>query len=114
LLLLSREASVVIAAILSVVYFEGTASKFFSPSNVANLAEYTATIAIIAAGEVMVLICGEVDLSVGQVYVLVPFVMYYSNAAGLRYVVQSSWDSSWEHRWGSSTSCFGSPHLSTP
>jgi len=86
-LLHSREISILIAAIMLVVYFQSTAPEFLSPGNVANLAEYTATTAIIAAGEVMVLICGEVDLSVGQVYALVPFVMYYANAAGLPYVV---------------------------
>jgi simple sugar transport system permease protein len=86
-LLHSREISIVIAAIMLVVYFQSTAPEFLSGGNVANLAEYTATTAIIAAGEVMVLICGEVDLSVGQVYALVPFIMYYANVAGVPYVV---------------------------
>src|SRR5438874_5973384 len=73
-LLHSREASIVIAGTVLVIYFQSTAAAFLSPSNVANLAEYAATTAIIAAGEVMVLISGEVDLSVGQVYALSPFV----------------------------------------
>jgi simple sugar transport system permease protein len=86
-LLHSREASILIAGILLVVYFQTTAPAFLSPGNVANLAEYAATTAIIAAGEVMVVICGEIDLSVGQVYALAPFVMYYTNAAGVPYLV---------------------------
>ena len=85
-LLRSREASIAIAGIVLVVYFQSTAPAFLSASNVANLAGYSATTAIIAAGEVMVLISGEVDLSVGQVYALAPFVMYYAQRAGVPFV----------------------------
>ncbi len=84
-LLRSREASIAVAGVLLVVYFQSTAPAFLSGGNVANLAEYTATTAIIAAGEVLVLVCGEVDLSVGQVYALAPFVMYYGHGAGIPY-----------------------------
>jgi simple sugar transport system permease protein len=86
-LLHSREASIAIAGIALIVYFQSTASAFLSPSNIANLAEYAATTAIIAAGEVMVLICGEVDLSVGQVYALAPFVMFYAHEAGIPFLL---------------------------
>ena len=85
-LLHSREASIAIAGIALVVYFQSTAGAFLSASNIANLAEYAATTAIIAAGAVMVLISGEVDLSVGQVYALSPFLMYYANRAGVPFV----------------------------
>ena len=85
-LLHSREASIAIAGIVLVVYFQSTAGAFLSASNIANLAEYAATTAIIAAGAVMVLISGEVDLSVGQVYALSPFLMYYANRAGVPFV----------------------------
>jgi hypothetical protein len=44
--------------------FSEQAPVFLSSSNIANFAQYMATTAIIAAGEVMVLVCGEVDLSV--------------------------------------------------
>ncbi len=43
--------------------------------------------AIIAAGLVMVLIAGEVDLSVGQVYALSPFVMYFAQQAGVPFLL---------------------------
>ena len=72
----SREASVAIAGLLLVVYFQSTAPAFLSPGNIGNLAGYTATTSIIAAGEVMVVIAGEIDLSAGQVYALCPFVMF--------------------------------------
>src|SRR5260370_29753007 len=82
----SGEASIAIAGIVLVIYFQSTAPVFLSVSNIANLAEYAATTAIIAAGGVMVLISGEVDLSVGQVYALSPFVMYYAHEAGVPFV----------------------------
>ena len=52
----------------------------------ANLSGYAATTAIIAAGQVMVRISGEVDLSVGQVYALSPFVMYHAQQAGIPFL----------------------------
>ncbi|MBV9298672.1 MAG: ABC transporter permease [Verrucomicrobia bacterium] len=85
-LLHTREASIAIAGVVLVIYFQSTASAFLSAGNIANLAGYAGTTAIIAAGEVMVLICGEVDLSVGQVYALSPFVMYYVHGAGVPFV----------------------------
>ena len=86
-LLRSREASTAIAGIVMVIYFQSTAPAFLSPSNIGNLAEYTAMTAIIAAGLVMVLIAGEVDLSVGQVYALAPFVMYFAQKAGVPFLL---------------------------
>ena len=78
-----REASIFIAAALLAAYFQSTNSAFLSLANVENLIDYTATTSIIAAGEVMVLVCGELDLSAGMVYALTPFVMYFATAAGL-------------------------------
>ena len=85
-LLRSREASITIAAILLIIYFWSTAPAFLSVGNIANLAEYAATTAIIAAGEVMVIICAEVDLSAGMVYALAPFVMFFAHQAGVPFV----------------------------
>lgn len=79
----SREACIAIAALVLIVCFWSTAPAFLSIGNVANLAEYAATTAIIAAGEVMVIICAEVDLSAGMVYALAPFVMYFAHEAGV-------------------------------
>ena len=86
-LLRSREASIALPAFVLIIYFQSTAPAFLSPSNIGNLAEYTAMTAIIAAGLVMVLISGEVDLSVGQVYALSPFVMYFAQQAGVPFVL---------------------------
>jgi simple sugar transport system permease protein len=83
----SRESSIAIAGIVLVIFFQSTAPVFLSPGNIGNLAGYTATTSIIAAGEVLVLISGEVDLSAGQVYALCPFVMFYVQQAGVPFVL---------------------------
>ena len=78
-----REVSILLAGALLAIYFQSTNPAFLSLSNIENLVDYTATTAIIAAGEVMVLVCGELDLSVGMVYALTPFVVYFAAASGL-------------------------------
>ena len=83
ILLRWREASILLACVLLAAYFQSTNSTFLSVSNIQNLIDFTATTAIIAAGEVMVLVCGELDLSVGMVYALVPFIMHFLVADGL-------------------------------
>ena len=83
----SREASIAITGLALVVYFQSTAPAFLSEGNIGNLAGYTATTAIIATGEVMVLIACEVDLSAGMVYALCPFVMFYAQQAGIPFVL---------------------------
>lgn len=78
-----REASILLAGVALVIYFQVTSSAFLTWNNVGVLSQFATAAAIIAAGEVMVLICGELDLSVGQVYALTPFVMYFAEQAGL-------------------------------
>ena len=82
-LLRYRELSILIAGILLVIYFQVSSSAFLSSDNLQNLVQYTGTTAIIAAGEVFVLVCGELDLSVGMVYALTPFVMFFAASAGV-------------------------------
>src|SRR5215471_854127 len=83
ILLRRREASIIIVAIILVVYFQASNQNFLTPANIRTISQFLAPTAIIAMGEVMLLICGEIDLSVGSVYALAPFIMYFSNQAGL-------------------------------
>lgn len=83
ILLRHREASILIAGILLVIYFQLSSSAFLSAANLANLVQFSGTTAIMAAGEVFVLVCGELDLSVGMVYALTPFIMFFAASAGL-------------------------------
>ncbi len=74
-----REATVLVVTVGLLLYFGITnASTFASRTNAIDLlSEIAAPIAIIAIGEVLLLICGEIDLSVGFVYTFAPFVMYF-------------------------------------
>jgi simple sugar transport system permease protein len=75
-----REASVFIVVVVLVLYFgviSSASSAFFSKLNLENISYGTAPFAIIAVGEVMLLVCGEIDLSVGYIWTLSPFLMYF-------------------------------------
>jgi simple sugar transport system permease protein len=72
-----REASIVLVAIGLTLYFQSTNENFLSSGNLPVLAQFVAAAAIIAAGEVMLMISGEIDLSVGQVFALAPFIMHF-------------------------------------
>jgi simple sugar transport system permease protein len=75
-----REASILVVAIGLIVYFSLRSSAFYSSPTIKNIAEYVAPIALITCGEVMLLICGEIDLSVGRVFALTPIIMYLTTA----------------------------------
>jgi simple sugar transport system permease protein len=75
-----REATVFVVAAALLLYFGiQYNSSFVSQGNLSDLAsEITAPIAIIAIGEVLLLICGEIDLSVGFIYTYAPFMMLFT------------------------------------
>ena len=66
-------------ALLLAVYFQSVNSSFGTQGNLRTLAQFTAATAIISAGLVMLLICGEIDLSVGQAYGFMPIAMYIAD-----------------------------------
>jgi simple sugar transport system permease protein len=78
-LLARREASIFIVAVALAVYFQSSNSAFLSRGNIRTLTEFTAATAIISAGLVMLLICGEIDLSVGQAFGFAPIIMYLAD-----------------------------------
>src|SRR5690349_524783 len=78
-----REASILVVAIVLIIYFQFSSSNFLTKFNILTLFEFISATAIIASGEVMLLICGEIDISVGQVFALAPFIMNIINQAGL-------------------------------
>ncbi|HYZ03055.1 MAG TPA: ABC transporter permease [Candidatus Binatia bacterium] len=73
-----REASIIVVALLLFLYFRIVSSQFSSVGNLGTLAQFTAPVAIIACGEVMLLICGEIDLSTGAVFAIAPFILYFT------------------------------------
>ncbi len=76
-----REATVLVVTVALLLYFGLTNQHtFVSSTNAIDLfSEIAAPIAIIAVGEVFLLICGEIDLSVGFIYTFAPFLMFYAN-----------------------------------
>jgi simple sugar transport system permease protein len=78
-----REASIFIIAVVLIIYFRVSSANFLTSANISTLFGFIYATAIIAAGEVMLLICGEIDLSVGQVSALAPLIMYFVYQAGL-------------------------------
>lgn len=78
-----REGSIIVVAIITIVYFSVNASGFATGGNLKTLLPYFAPLAILAAGEVFVMINGEIDLSIGAVYLLTPFLFYKLATAGV-------------------------------
>src|SRR5580704_5585379 len=81
--LLRPEASVIVVSAALILYFEVANPNFITADNIETLSQFVAAPVIIACGEIMLLICREIDLSVGQVFALAPFVMGFAQAAGL-------------------------------
>ena len=71
-----REFGIFLVLLALILYFNARNGAFSSRGNWATLAEYAAPILIAGVGETMLLICGEIDLSVGHVYALTPVVLY--------------------------------------
>jgi simple sugar transport system permease protein len=82
-LLTLREGSVILITLLVAVYFAVTTDAFLSWENFKTLLPYFAPFAILAAGEVFLMINGEIDLSIGAVYLFAPFIFYEFDTAGL-------------------------------
>ncbi len=84
LLLRWQETSIFVVALILIGYFESANREFLLTSaSLQNLSQYIAPVAIIACGEIMLMIMGEIDLSAGMVFALAPFVMYFAAEAGV-------------------------------
>ncbi|MFL5860403.1 MAG: ABC transporter permease [Solirubrobacteraceae bacterium] len=75
-----REGSIIVVTLIAFVYFATTTSHFLTSSSIKALLPYFAPFAILAAGEVFVMINGEIDLSIGAVYLFTPFIFYKLSA----------------------------------
>jgi simple sugar transport system permease protein len=80
--LIAREGSIIVVTVLLTVYFIATLSSAFTGTeNIQALLPYFAPFAILAVGEVFLMINGEIDLSIGGVYLFAPY-LYYELAQG--------------------------------
>ena len=82
-----REGSIVVVTVLAILYFALKTDRFFTHDNFINLLPYFAPFAILAVGEVLLMVAGEIDLSIGSVFLFAPFMFYEFNQAGLPLVI---------------------------
>lgn len=82
-LLQGQELVIALIGIGLAVFFSVYSPAFSSFANLSTLSNYIAPIMIFGIAEVFVLTLGEIDLSVGEVYVLSPFLVVYLHDAGL-------------------------------
>src|SRR3954463_995975 len=78
-----REGSIIVVTILAALYFSLKNEHFFSHANFVTLLPYFAPFAILAVGEVMLMVAGEIDLSIGSVYLFAPFMFYEFNGLSI-------------------------------
>jgi simple sugar transport system permease protein len=77
-----REGSIIVVTLLTILYFSIQNDRFFTQANFETLLPYFAPFAILAVGEVMLMVAGEIDLSIGSVSIFAPFMFYEFNQAG--------------------------------
>ena len=74
--------------LLLIAYFETANHDFLLTSaSLENLSQFIAPVAIIACGEIMLMIGGEIDLSAGMVFAFAPFIMHFADEAGVPVIV---------------------------
>jgi simple sugar transport system permease protein len=78
-----REGSIIVVTLIVAVYFSINTSSFLTGANFKTLLPYFAPLALLGAGEVFVMILGEIDLSIGAMYMFAPIVFYKLDQAGL-------------------------------
>ncbi len=78
-----REGSIIVVTLIVAIYFSVNTSSFFTSANFKTLLPYVAPFAILGAGEVFVMILGEIDLSIGGTYLLAPYLFYKLASGGV-------------------------------
>jgi simple sugar transport system permease protein len=76
-----REGSIIVITVVTAVYFAVNTNSFFTGENFETLLPYFAPFAILAAGEVFVMILGEIDLSIAGMYLFAPIIYYKLNSS---------------------------------
>ena len=81
-----REGSIIVVTLLVAIYFSLSTTTFLTSANFKTLLPFFAPFAILGAGEVFVMILGEIDLSIGATYLFAPFLYYKLAVAGIPHV----------------------------
>jgi simple sugar transport system permease protein len=78
-----REGSIIVVTLITAIYFAVNTESFLTIASFKTLLPYFAPFAILAAGEVFVMILGEIDLSIGALYLFSPFLFYKFTTVGI-------------------------------
>ncbi len=78
-----RDAGIVGVAIVLIIVFQALDSAFVTGENLSVIFQLAAEIAIIAVAEVPIMVLAEIDLSLGNIFALSAFVMYFAYQAHL-------------------------------
>jgi simple sugar transport system permease protein len=78
-----REASILAIAVILFIYFATTTPHFLDYGSFVNIAQFMAPYVVIGIGLVLLMVCGEIDLSVGFVWMLSPYVMHFFVDSGV-------------------------------
>jgi simple sugar transport system permease protein len=76
-----REGSIILVTLIVAIYFSLNTSSFLTGSNFKTLLPFFAPFAILGAGEVFVMILGEIDLSIGATYLFAPYLFFKLNTS---------------------------------
>src|SRR5665213_3986369 len=77
------ETTIAVVLVILLAYFSIRNSAFYSYANVVTMLQYIAPIAVIGAGEVLLLDLAEIDLSAGQVYLTAPWIVVLLSQHGV-------------------------------
>lgn len=77
-----RETSIAFVAVVLFVYFAVSTDAFLTENNVQVVTRFTSSVAVLAMAQVMLLVAGEIDLSLGHIYAMAPFLMYSATEWG--------------------------------
>ena len=72
----------IVITILTIIYFALRSSALFTVDNIIVTLQYVAPFIVIGAGEVLMLVLAEIDLSAGQVYLTAPWFVYWFWSCG--------------------------------
>ena len=100
-----RELGVILALAALCLFGVFGTDGFSSSDNLLNVGQQASLIGIMAVGATFVIIAGEIDLSVGSIYVLASMVIGMLLQSGMNWSWRSSSPSAWVPLPGSSTGC---------
>jgi simple sugar transport system permease protein len=75
-ILLRRETAIFAVAVVLIIYFSLRNNNFYSYANIVTMVQYIAPIAVIGAGEVLVLVLAEIDLAAGETFLISSWIVY--------------------------------------